>query len=61
MKIKCKGECGHALFGLTLEVTVRADGSFYEDHVLDFKLDEPEKFLFCGDCGDKVTITVEDE
>ena len=49
------------MFDLTLEVTVRADGSVYEDHVLDFRVDEPEKFLKCGDCGGKVTITVEDE
>ena len=61
MKIKCKDGCGNAMFDLTLEVTVRADGSVYEDHVLDFRVDEPEKFLKCGDCGGKLTITVEDE
>lgn len=57
MKIKCENGC-RSHFDLELDVTVRSDGSIYEVHLADLKMEKThlEKWLACSECGGKVVI-----
>ena len=57
MKIRCENNCkGH--FDFVLDVTVRCDGSFYETHLAELKLDTNhlKKHLHCSECAGEVII-----
>ena len=57
MKLRCENNCkGH--FDFVLDATVRCDGSFYETHLADLKLEPSilKKLLHCTECAGEVII-----